>query len=122
MANTPTLDALKKATHVKEQIIKLEAQLAQILSGISKASTPTKVKGKPGSKKMSASARAKLSAAAKARWAKVKGKKPAAKPSATPKKKKSTMSPEGRAKLAAMMKARWAARKKGGAAPNQKSK
>jgi hypothetical protein len=123
MANTPTLEALKEATQVKEQIIKLEAQLAKILTGISVTAAPAKAVTKVGRSKMSAAARAKISAAAKARWAKVKAKQPAApKAPAAPKKKKGTITPEGRAKLAALMKARWAARRKGAAAPNQKSK
>jgi hypothetical protein len=50
---------------------------------------------------MSAAAKAKISAAAKARWAKVKGKSYAPKT-------KSKMSPAARKKLSAMAKARWA--------------
>jgi hypothetical protein len=118
MANTPTLDALKEAVKITEQISVLEAKLAKIFGGAPVAK-PT---GKKARGKMSAAARAKISAAAKARWAKVKGKKPAvAKAPVAPKKKKSVISPEGRAKLAALMKARWAARKKGSPAPNQKA-
>lgn len=57
---------------------------------------------------MSASARARISATQKARWAKQKR-------TAIPKKavsKRKPMSPALRKKLSAMMKARWAARKK----------
>jgi hypothetical protein len=71
---------------------------------------------------MSAAAKAKIGAAVKARWAKVKGTSPAAKPvvtkaapAAKPAKKKGGLTEEGRKKLAAAMKARWAARKKAGA-------
>ena len=62
---------------------------------------------------MSAAARAKISAAAKARWAKVKGVKPAvaavvaAKPVPAAKKKFS-MSASAKAKISAAAKARWA--------------
>jgi len=63
---------------------------------------------------MSASARAKIAAAQRARWAKQKGKATAKK--AEPHRKKTTgrkpMSAAMRKKLSAMMKARWAARKK----------
>jgi hypothetical protein len=54
---------------------------------------------------MSAAARAKISAAAKARWAKVKGDKPAV---PAPKAKRRKMSAAARAKISAAAKARWA--------------
>ena len=83
-----------------------------------KVEAPAKpVKGKKS--KMSAAGRARISAAAKARWAARRAGKAtpvaaAAKPAkATKKTKKNNISPEGRAKLAAAMKARWAARKAG---------
>ena len=59
---------------------------------------------------MSASARARIGAAQKARWAKVKGKK-AAKPAVAGRRK---MSPAARAKIAAAAKARWAKAKAAG--------
>jgi len=63
---------------------------------------------------MSASARAKIAAAQRARWAKQKG--TAAPKKAVPAQKRASgrkpMSPAMRKKLSAMMKARWAARKK----------
>ena len=93
---------LRRAANLKEQIAKLEKELGTIL-GSSAVTTLTK-----GPKTMSASARARISAAAKARWAKIKGK---AKPAAKPKKK---MSAAARAKLAALAKARWAKAKKAG--------
>ena len=69
--------------------------------------------GKPKRRTMSASARAKISAAQKARWAKQKGKAATKKASAPPKKStaRKPMSPAMKKKLSAMMKARWAARK-----------
>jgi hypothetical protein len=71
----------------------------------------------PGKRTMSAAARAKISAAQKARWAKQKG-KPAPKKAAAPAKKptaRKPMSPAARKKLSALAKARWAAAKKSGA-------
>lgn len=93
---------LRRAANIKEQIDKLQKELGTILS-FSPAAAPAK-----GPKKMSASARARISAAAKARWAKVKG---TAKPAAEPKKK---MSAAAKAKLSALARARWAKAKKAG--------
>jgi hypothetical protein len=59
---------------------------------------------------MSAAARAKISAAQKARWTKVEG--TSASPVVKPKKKKRVLSPEGRARIIAVQKARWATKKK----------
>ena len=76
---------------------------------------------------MSAEGRARIVAAQKARWAKIRSgaKAPAASkvPAKAPAKKKRTMAPEVKAKLAAAMKARWAAAKAGNApAPTAKKK
>jgi len=59
---------------------------------------------------MSASARARIGAAQKARWAKVKG-KTAVKPAGSSRRR---MSPAARAKIAAAAKARWAKAKAAG--------
>ena len=82
---------------MKQQIEKLSAKLETLAGG---SSAPV---GRPPKKKwtMSASARAKIAAAQRARWAKAKG-------AAKPAKKKRTMSAAGRAKIAAAQKARWA--------------
>ena len=72
---------------------------------------------KPKRHTMSASARAKISAAQTARWTKQKGKQ-APKKAAAPAKKataRKPMSPAARKKLSALAKARWAAAKKAGA-------
>jgi hypothetical protein len=55
-------------------------------------------------RKMSAAGRARIAAAQKARWAKVKGRKSVAKPV---KKARRKMSAAGRAKIAAAARARW---------------
>ena len=95
--NLPTAK-LKRIIALKAQIEHLQARLEAIAGG-----SPAAV-AKPGRKKwtMSAAARRKISLAAKARWAKVKGKKPA---SAKPKRK---MSAAARARISAAAKARWA--------------
>jgi hypothetical protein len=77
--------------------------------------------GAPNRRVMSAAARAKIAAAARARWARVKG-QTGAKKSAPPTKRAGAakkkaaerrgMSAAARKKLSALMKARWAARRK----------
>jgi hypothetical protein len=88
---------LKRIIALKQQIEKLSAKLETLAGG---SAAPV---GRPPKKKwtMSAAARAKISAAAKARWAKVHA---AAKPAG----KKRTMSAAGRARIAAAARARWA--------------
>jgi hypothetical protein len=125
----PTIDNLKKAIVVAQQIEKHQSQLAklqaELQSLLQKGSAPVTAAKvaipsvvKPAKRKggLSAAGRAAIVAAQKARWAKVKkGKagKAAAKKAAPakPAKKKRNISPEGRKKLAEMMKARWAAKK-----------
>ena len=96
-----TTAKLKRIIALKQQIEKLQARL-EVLAGGAAASA-----AKPARKKwtMSLSARRKIAAAARARWAKVK------KAKAAPKKR--VMSAAARAKMAAAAKARWAKVKAG---------
>ncbi len=97
---------MRKAAALKERIQSLEKELSHLLgSSAAPAAAPATRK----KWKMSAAAKAKISAAAKLRWAKVKGTKPAAKPAA--KKGRRKMNPAAKAKLSAKLKAIWAARK-----------
>jgi hypothetical protein len=119
----------KRAAEIKGQIEALSNELATLLGSSStpapipaKRGRPRKVVEVPKSlnaaptphkrRKMSAAARAKIAAAQKVRWAKVKGAKvdvvaePGVKSSAPKNKRK--MSAEGRARLIAAQKARWA--------------
>jgi len=96
-----TSQQLRRAAQIKEQITSLERQLQNILG-----QTAPAAKSNGG---MTAAARAKISAAAKARWAKIKAakggqvsSKPAQKPARKP------MSAAQKAKIAATLKARWA--------------
>lgn len=103
---------LRSAADIKDQIEALSKQLASLL-GTASALKPAGIPvAKATRKKMSASARAKIAAAQKARWAKVKSGKPAAKAvsvaAKTAPKKRSGMSAEGRARIAAAARARWA--------------
>jgi hypothetical protein len=128
---------LRKAADLKEKIAGLEKDLAALLGSSAPASTPTT---KPAKKKggMSAAGKAKIVAAQKLRWAKVKAAKAqAAKPAPAPKlatqittkatkvvakavakpaiikpvKKKFVMSAAAKKKISDAAKARWAAKK-----------
>jgi hypothetical protein len=63
---------LRRAAAIKEQIQSLENELGRILGSSTK---PVAVAAPKKRRKMSAAGRAKISAAAKARWAKVKAAK-----------------------------------------------
>ncbi len=98
-----SLKALQEAISIRRQIDTLEKRLSSILGG----SAPRPTGPTQAGRYFSPATRAKLSAAAKARWAKLKGtKKPA------PVRKKDGLTPAGRRRLSQLMKARWAARRK----------
>jgi hypothetical protein len=97
---------LKRAASIKEQIDKLNKELASIL-GAPATSRAAPTRNRP----MSASVKKKIAAAQKTRWAKLRRSKPAA-TSARPAAKKKAFSPATRAKLSAKLKAYWAAKKK----------
>ncbi len=107
-----TPSQLRQAADLIEKIAGLEKQLAQ-LQGTKAAPVIAKTVKKKG---MSAAGKARISAAAKLRWAKInaaKGKtaapKAAPKPvTAKPAKKKFVMSAAAKAKISAAVKARWA--------------
>lgn len=113
-----TVEQLRHAIQIKEQIEALEKQLAIIAGGAGSGMPSPFAKAKPLSEKrgMSAAGRAKISAAAKKRWANIKAAKLVAKPTkaaikavAAPKPaKKRTMSAAAKARLSALAKARWA--------------
>lgn len=86
---------LKRIIALREKIEKLQSQLQAI------ANSSSVGKAAPKRRRMSAAARKKISVAAKARWAKVKGTAKAAP-------KKRTMSLAARRKIAAAARARWA--------------
>ena len=120
MTTTPTLDQLQRGLAISEQIAALEDEMKAIFNGSALASaakaTPAQSDGRKG--KRSAATIAKMRASQQARWAKVKGNKPAAASKApamakaeTPVKRCKPMSPATKAKMAAAMKARWAAKK-----------
>jgi len=99
-----SVKALEEAVSLRRQIDGLQRRLSSILGGA--PARPTAAAAQAG-RYFSPSTRAKLSAAARARWARLKGgKKPAAA------KKKGALTAAGRKKLSELMRARWAARRK----------
>ena len=101
-----SVKALEEAVSLRRQIDSLERRLSSILGGA--PARPTAAPTQAG-RYFSPKTRAKLSAAARARWARLKG---GAKPA--PAKKKGALTAAGRRKLSELMKARWAARRKSG--------
>jgi hypothetical protein len=112
------MDRLQRASELIATIERCEAELRQIFGAggggvlISTSITQSDTPKKSG---MSAAGRARIAAAARARWAKIKGEANGAATTAKPAKakKKRTMSPEARAKIAAAQKKRWAKQKAG---------
>lgn len=94
-------EQLRRAAAIKDQIDALEGELGKILGGAAGSESGT------GKRVMSASARARIAAAQKARWAKVKGNGGSGEP-------RRKMSAAARAKIAAAAKARWAKAKAAG--------
>ena len=100
---TPRL--LRRAADVQERIVALEKQLSRVLGpggpvGANRAPKKRRV--------LSAAAHARISAAAKLRWAKIKARRRLARPAQKPKRK---MTAAGRARLSARMRAYWAAKR-----------
>lgn len=97
--STLTTTQLRHAADLKEKIDALNKELASILGAPAQEAAKAPKKGG-----MSAAGRARVAAAQKARWAKIKGAKPAVKAPI----KKRTMSAAVKARLSALAKARWA--------------
>jgi len=110
-----SVEALEEAISIRRQIDTLEKRLTSILGGSAQRPTgPTQARPRPTGptqegRYFSPTTRAKLSEAAKARWAK---QKTTTKPA--PAKSKGALTPAGRRRLSELMKARWAARRKAG--------
>src|SRR5438876_12063203 len=96
-----SVEALQEAVSIRRQIDTLEKRLSSILGGL-----PVSSATGGGRRRMSAATRAKLAAAATARWARLKaGKK------TMPARKKGGITPAGRKRLSQVMKARRSARR-----------
>jgi hypothetical protein len=99
-----SVQQLKRAVEIKQAIADLETELGQFLGAEQTVAAPAEPARK---RKMSAAAKARISAAQKALWA--ERKKAAAPGKATPSpKKKGGISAAGRARIIAGTKARWA--------------
>jgi hypothetical protein len=103
-----TSNQLRQVADLKDKIEMLQERIGKLLGSSSKSATHAGPKKK---RKMSAAGRARIAAAQKARWAKMKGKKLSAKPV---KKAKRKMSAAARAKISAAAKKRWAKAKAAG--------
>jgi hypothetical protein len=110
---TPT--QLRKAADIQERIESLQEELGQLLGG--EVSTPAQATEAPKKRKFSAAAKARMRAAQQARWAKIKGTAPSAKPV---KKAKRTMSAQGLANILAGVAKRMAAQGKAVQKPKRK--
>ena len=95
---------LRRAADIKDKIESLNNELTRLLGSSTVAAAPHK------RRKMSAAARAKIAAAARARWAKHRG-TASVKATAKPKRK---ISAAGRKRLVQLAKARWAKAKAAG--------
>jgi hypothetical protein len=100
-----SLKQLEEAVRIRRQMAGLEKRLASVFG----TSSPARL-ARRGRRKVSAATRAKIAAAARARWARQKGRSSS---TTATKKKKSGLTAAGRKRLSQLMKARWAARKKG---------
>ena len=101
-----SLDQLKRAVSIKEQIEALGNELAGILgTAPTSSATPSAT---PGKRFLSEATKAKMRAAHQARWAKLKGVKSAAVPKKGPGKPKFRLSEATKAKMRAAHQARWA--------------
>ncbi len=124
------MDIQTIVTQLKQEVSRIEHAISALLGlgsqparrGRPPKSIQPKAASRNGRRRtMSASARAKIAAAQRARWAKQKGTATSKKAASTPAKTKAAakngsgrkgMSPAARKRLSALMKARWAARKK----------
>jgi hypothetical protein len=97
----PSAAQLKRALSIQEKIEQLNDELAEILGSPSASNGTPKGRKRGG---ISAAGRARIAAAQRARWAKIKGGR----------KPRRRMSPAARARLAASARARWKAAKAAG--------
>jgi len=93
---------LRKAADIQDKITSLQKELGSLLGGSSTSEASAPARNGHRGRRMSAAGRAAISAAAKARWAALKGK--AAKPAGKGRRK---MSDAAKAKLAAAARLRW---------------
>jgi hypothetical protein len=109
-----SLNKLSEALALRQQIDTLERRLSALFAGTgSRASSSTAIsvtRSRGRRRPMSAATRAKLAAAARARWARQRGGSTLGSVTAGKRRK---LSAAGRKRISDAMKARWAARRKG---------
>src|ERR1035437_5980760 len=96
---------LRKAANILEKVQSLQKELGQLLGGPVQLATKTRKR-----RKISAAGIARIVAATKARWARIR----AAQAGQAVQKPKRKVSAAGRARLSALAKARWAKAKRAG--------
>jgi hypothetical protein len=99
------LKKLEEAVSIRRQIDTPEERFASLIG-----TAPSGLTNRAGRREVSAATRAKLSVAARARWAKKKGGHSVT--AATSLRKRGGITPAGRRRLSQLMRARWAARRK----------
>lgn len=110
-----SLEKLKQAVSLREEIETLEARLRSLFGGGSFSGSNISPDGIRRRRPMSEATRAKLAAAARRRWALRDGiGRPRRSDNGTSPVRKGGLSPEGRKKISDAMKARWAAVKQPG--------
>jgi hypothetical protein len=102
--NSLTIAQLKRAIAVKERLLALETELASILGSESRGTVAAPSGARGG---ISAAGRARIAAAQRARWARVKAGK-SRMPAMPARPKKFTMSAAAKAAISRAAKARWA--------------
>ncbi len=99
---------LREAADLQEQILTLKEQLLFVLGESPEAIAPgVAASQKPKTRNMSAAGKARISAAAKARWASFRAAKGFAVADGAVSKPKRHLSPAAKARLAAIARARW---------------
>jgi hypothetical protein len=101
---------LRKAADIQEKIQSLQEELGQLLGSPAQPAAKQPPANGRRKRKISAAGIARIVAATKARWARIR----AEKAGGAVQKRKRRMSAAGRARLAASAKARWAKAKKAG--------
>ena len=108
-----SLEQLREAVRIREEIDSLEARLASLLAPSDASSRTASTASPSGGRKRSAASRKRMAEAQRARWAKAKsGVNTADGPQSSGRKRR--LSPEARARIAASARRRWAAAKRAG--------
>jgi hypothetical protein len=108
-----SLKDLETALSIRRKIDALERRLNKLVGGQTAGAT---ISGKLGNRRrqLSASARSKIAAAARARWARYRSGRKQTKPAKKTGRRRGGITAAGRKRLSQLMKARWAARRSRG--------